>query len=442
MTINSPTTTNKTNTNPRTNTPTPTLLNTFIVNFPVYSLAYHPSSGTILVGGGGGPSRSGVKNGLIILKLHKAPHLNNNFVIEKGGELLTGDEAVMSLSLYDDKTDCLVVAGVNDRCWLLEYHPSDTTNILNLLRTVQSDTSPDSDGYLRVTRFTPNGRSVLAAGSDGILREWGVPEMRIISTIVEHSSATDDENENKNKDINTATAALEILDVDSDASTTAVVTTNGRINLHPQNRDNDKKNIFIQPSKGFSYKFVRIHNSSSSAAAAVLYAVENCSDSKLKRRNPKLVKLSLTTGKRLNSSSASSVELLFSKNCTAFLVTDTFLAFGFADGSLLVLNSSNPRGIHLQRRSAHSFPVTGLAIDETLNVLISSSADGVILISKLSLTPTTPTSITLTILLIFTAIAFLLLAFLWKLPSTQKYVVDEAADFDAFYAALGEFVVQ
>ncbi len=37
----------------------------FIAKFPIYSLTYCEKSKQIVVGGGGGPSKSGIKNGLV-----------------------------------------------------------------------------------------------------------------------------------------------------------------------------------------------------------------------------------------------------------------------------------------------------------------------------------------------------------------------------------------
>ena len=91
----------------------------YTAKFPIYALSYHAPTGMLILGGGGGPSRSGIPNGFLVLRVIESGKGGQWFNLEEVGELRTGDEAVMSLSLYDDKTDCLLVAGVNDRCWLL-----------------------------------------------------------------------------------------------------------------------------------------------------------------------------------------------------------------------------------------------------------------------------------------------------------------------------------
>lgn len=75
---------------------------TIVISFPVYALTYHAGSGIVVVGGGGGPSRSGLRNGFNLLALREAQ--TGRWTLEPAGELFTGDEAVMCCSLYDDKT--------------------------------------------------------------------------------------------------------------------------------------------------------------------------------------------------------------------------------------------------------------------------------------------------------------------------------------------------
>lgn len=80
-----------------TNTTTSTK-NSLHLDFPAFSLVYLPRLKLCLIGGGGGPSRSGLKNGIKLVKL------TGEAGLEPIGDMLTtGDEAVMSLSAYDDR---------------------------------------------------------------------------------------------------------------------------------------------------------------------------------------------------------------------------------------------------------------------------------------------------------------------------------------------------
>ena len=418
--------------------------------FPIYSLSYHQPTSTLILGGGGGPSRSGIPNGLLLLRIQPASGTKSNFAFKEAGELRTGDEAVMSLSLYDDLTDCLVVAGVNDRCWLLEYEYSTTgiteltseaksssrvssiinslnkgqqppksssdTPPLNLLRTIQSDASPNDDGYLRVTRFAPSGRSFLAAGSDGCVREWAVPEMRLLSKFE---------------------TGGEILDTDSFENSLALVTSTGSIQLNISKKEKDNHNpIILSPSTASAYKFVRFLKSQSQTptSSSLLVAVENVKAlPKSSKRSPRVVFFDLD---RLIKDETISIlktqNLPITKNCTCFALTNDFLSLGFADGSLLILSTLNSSLVFLQKKAIHPFPVTGLAVDPSKRILLSSSADGTVLIHQIPSNPIKTISSTSTATLIFifflVSLAVLLVAILL---STGK--ISEIDDFDSFY---------
>lgn len=400
----------------------------YTAKFPIYSLAFHQPTGTLILGGGGGPSRSGVPNGFLVLRLVPEKSGKNIFKFEEVGELRTGDEAVMSLSIYDDKTDCLIVAGVNDRCWLLELenilvnpsknrvssivnalnngqNPNQTTAPLNLLRTIQSDASPNDDGYLRVTRFTSAGRSFLAAGSDGSVREWAVPEMRLLS------KAGDDS---------------EILDTDKNEKYLAFVSSSGTIQL---NSSKDSEPIVLKPTgDDFSFKLVRFHKN-------FLIAVQNfkpLKGKKLSRKNPKLVIFNFDQEPKFSLKPFKTQSLPISKNCTCifFLNNSDHLALGFADGSLLVLSMANPSMVFLSKKEAHPFPVTGLSIDPVKKVLISSSADGQILINQI---PSNPVRISYNSTIILSSILILIFSVFLFFSLNKFKIFNEIDDFDSFY---------
>jgi hypothetical protein len=425
----------------------------YTAKFPIFSLAYHSRSGTLILGGGGGPSRSGVPNGLLLLKLISSSTSNNSdsskFGLQEQDELRTGDEAVMSLSLYDDMTDCLLVAGVNDRCWLLEYSPetsvlissksgdrisslaqslnsnngSGTLKPFNLLKTIQSDTSPNDDGYLRVTRFTPSGRSVLAAGSDGCVREWTVPEMRLVNKVEE--------------------AKEEILDADGVDNLIVLVSSSGKIHTSQNNSP-----ILNPPSKGFTFKFVRIIKTD---RKIFLLTVENPVRSSLNKSSRKLQypKISLFPVSVKDNDEKAAVEIAktpkhvlslpIAKNCTCFVVSDEkdLMALGFADGSILVLSSfakKTFKSIYLWKNCAHPFPITGLAIDSKRKLLLSSSADGQVLVNPIPEQPIKTIGSSNAFFLILLVLFSILVGLSAVVFSRSSFKLpNELDDFDSFY---------
>ena len=151
----------------------------------------------------------------------------------------------------------------------------------------------------------------------------------------------------------------EILDTDKTDSFMALVTSAGTIQLKPK----DAETIHLKPSTVSSYKLVRFHQN-------FLVAVENFKPSPSASKSLKESAIG-----DLQFGPAAEIEakleafqcqtLPIAKNCTCIHLNSDHLAFGFADGSLLVLSFTNPSMAFLTRKEAHPFPVTGLAVDLT-----------------------------------------------------------------------------
>ncbi len=299
----------------------------------------------------------------------------------------------------------MIVAGVNDRCWLLELDTQNDEQVkLALLRSLQADASPSDDGYIRVARFCPSGRSFWCGGSEGVGREWGVPELRLLSRI---QSSDDD--------------TVEVLDVDQGAVIFESVKTR-KTQLQLVGLKDP-----LQPSSKHTFKFVR-------KLLTQWLVIENPEKTQSKQTiAPKLSFFDGSDGKRSKSYSLSPTR----KNCTCLQVEKEFLALGFADGSLLVLSLQDPNICFLWLHSAHSFPITGLAIDPTIRRLYSVSADGVLKCTRLWPTGKKPlnyATLSLKIAVIILLIA--LVAGLILQPPLSSQPVDEQAEFDSFYSTL------
>lgn len=315
------------------------------------------------------------------------------------------------------------MAGVNDRCWLLELtsNSNSTSNStsnngstpsLALLRTIQADCSASDDGYVRVVRLAqPAGRSFVAGGSEGIVREFGVADMKLMRRIESAQSGA---------------GKIEVLDVDVRGEDRVVV-------FEDEARRSHLNLPGIEATRGYSIKFARYLGSQ------LLLLVENpvFSKDRKKKQSPLLSLIDLTKGGR-----QSFVLKPASKNCTCVSVEGKRIALGFADGSLLVLSSGDPNGVYFWAQSLHSFPVTGLAVDEEAGVVISVAADGVLKVNRLRLTPgslagSDLSGISLRIAMIAVILAVLIaLAVSFVDVNQGKLPVDETAEFDAFYTAI------
>jgi WD40 repeat protein len=275
-----------------------------------------------------------------------------------------------------------VAAGVNDRCWLMEKEID--SNNLNLIRTTRCDFSNDDDGYLKVIRFSQDGRLMLTGGVDGKGRIWWIPEVRLLSTIDKGLKEIIDGDFDSKFEYSLLLSMDHLVVVELGINK-AVVTSeslnkinNQSPNLVKSNEDLTKlRNVklSLKPSVGFKFKCARFDPSNSN----ILYVTENCNN----RNGSYLTVMNLSTCKREKG-----CRLPIKKNSTAMSISKDgkFLSIGYSDGSLVVLNTSSLK-IYLCRYSIHPFPVTGLAIDLSTRNLISSSADGTILIHKIPSNP-------------------------------------------------------
>lgn len=183
--------------------------------FPLYAVKINPSSGLVLVAGGGGASKTGIKNAVHFLELQRVGEH------EFSGTLLhahdTDTKANMNLALADD----VIAAGQDGDCCLMKFTQAqkktkpaankdggnspqqsaprrragkgakpaadsadggelkeDTAQIqVQDLSQVQSDLSPQ-DPLQKVVRFSPDLKLLLTGGTDGHVRVWEFPSLK------------------------------------------------------------------------------------------------------------------------------------------------------------------------------------------------------------------------------------------------------------------------
>ncbi|CAG9854666.1 unnamed protein product [Phyllotreta striolata] len=192
------------------------------VNFPLYTVQMLTSR-HVIVGGGGGTSKTGVENGFEIYEIF---HDGHKFSAKEVTRHETGGNVVMNCCAFSDRKNSFLVAGqenysqlykVNTK--LIEHeqvetvgdtasvrhrntkpkeHVDNNKNIkkelafdLNPLDCIQTDFK-GSEPLCRVVRINHSGKILATGGTDGDVRLWKFPTMQPMSILKGHTKEIDD----------------------------------------------------------------------------------------------------------------------------------------------------------------------------------------------------------------------------------------------------------
>ncbi|XP_006806084.1 prolactin regulatory element-binding protein [Neolamprologus brichardi] len=186
--------------------------------FPLYSVKVDPDTGLVIIAGGGGASKTGIKNAVHFLDLqlvgecqHSASLLHchdtdtratMNMAVGKG-VIAAGQDGSCCLMQFKQCTqkegkdankdgkskqqgNARLRAGKGDKCGQDGVTPSgntsdmkdETTRIsVTALAEVQSDLNPQ-DPLQKVVRFSPDQSLLLTGGTDGHVRVWEFPSLK------------------------------------------------------------------------------------------------------------------------------------------------------------------------------------------------------------------------------------------------------------------------
>lgn len=112
------------------------------MEYPVFAVGYIEEEGIILAAGGGGPTKSGIPNGLTAFQCNSETNS-----LKKVGFLTTGSKAAMSMVVHPREYS--LIMGVGERCWLVNVDWDRHTGVdgkvmLGLTRAIKSEFSSDS----------------------------------------------------------------------------------------------------------------------------------------------------------------------------------------------------------------------------------------------------------------------------------------------------------
>jgi prolactin regulatory element-binding protein len=149
------------------------------LGWPVFSLAFTPSN-ELLVGGGGGSSRAGINN-LVVLFSDKMEVINDYMF----GNL---DDGCMSLSVHPKvrviTQEKAFIAGVNHSEDLIEKNQNLNLRIfllqkqrLKLVKEIPTVKSTDPYHHQKVAKFSPDGKYFATGSSDGRFMSFTWPSL-------------------------------------------------------------------------------------------------------------------------------------------------------------------------------------------------------------------------------------------------------------------------
>ncbi|XP_015127284.1 prolactin regulatory element-binding protein [Diachasma alloeum] len=354
------------------------------VNFPLYSIQMLTSR-HILVGGGGGSSKTGVANGFEIFELS---HDGWGFTAEEVTRHETGPSVVMNCACSSGEKKTYLVAGQESHCQLydvtsrvvtlengeiLKGTSASTINRENLRQrrksersdeingerveeikdsnanvthkklqlvlkpstSIQTDFS-DSEPIQRIVRISPNGKVMATGGLDGVIRLWKFPHLTKIHDLAAHTKEIDD------------------IDFNHDGTLVASIAKDSRAIIWDVAKGTKSQELSWTPPAGgkYMYKRLRFRIPIDKKSKAQLFILSNS----IVAKNPSYLQLwDLEQGCIVRSTS-------FREALSAIAVSDDgkFVAVGtmFSGSVDIFVAFSLQRVLHVP--GAHSMFVTGL----------------------------------------------------------------------------------
>jgi len=140
-------------------------------DMPLYCAAIN-KKGVVALGGGGGKSKTGIPNAIVLLNWDSA-------VFAKIATHDTGDDAIMNLDFHPSED--VIVYGTRDKSIILHFSGSVFTQE-GSVQTVNVE-----DHEQKVVRFNHGGDRILTGTSDGSFKLWSYPGLKTISTMLAHA---------------------------------------------------------------------------------------------------------------------------------------------------------------------------------------------------------------------------------------------------------------
>ncbi|KAF9651281.1 WD40 repeat-like protein [Thelephora ganbajun] len=336
--------------------------------FPVYSIAFI-SDNEVILGGGGGSSRAGIKNKMKLFRVDgdSSIELLNEFELEK--------DADAPMSMVADPETGMFACGINGPLELIEKGENKNCRAYRVkdkqiqpAGSVGTLRAGDVEDYQRASTLSRDGSFLLAAGLHlfHVLKfpslEPAAPRVEIEEDIYDAIFSS------KQIIIVTSTNIMvfPIPDGDADRPLEAIKTV-----PVPPIPDVGGKSTF---RRGLNAP-LRFHPSDEN----ILYTVSNTTASRAKARSKVTPRQAYIYRWDVSSWKVTKSRKVSDKGATCFDVSPNgkYLAFGSSDYSIGVLDSTTLAPL-LTILKAHEFPPTALRFNPTSNLLVSGSPDNTV----------------------------------------------------------------
>ncbi|KAF9780306.1 WD40 repeat-like protein [Thelephora terrestris] len=371
--------------------------------FPVYSIAF-VSANEVILGGGGGSSRAGIKNKMKLFRLDgdSSLELLSEFELEK--------DADAPMSMVADPKTGMFACGINSSVELIERGENKNCRAYKVddkeiqpTGSVGTLRARDVEDYQRATSLSRDGSFLLAAG----LRVFQVlrfPSLEPAAPLVEVE-----------EDIYDAIFSPKQIILITTANITVFPLPNG----NPGEPLEAIKTIPAppMPDRGLNVQ-IRLHPSDEN----VLYTLSNSTASRAKLRSKATPRQAYISKWDVNTWKVTKIRKVSDKGATCFDISPNgkYLAFGSSDYSIGILDSATLAPL-LTILKAHEFPPTALRFNLTSSLLVSGSPDNTVRVVTI---PASLGSQSRSWILFF-AVFFVLLAILFQIygvPNELKAV--------------------
>ncbi|KAI1789016.1 WD40 repeat-like protein [Ganoderma leucocontextum] len=334
-------------------------------SFPVYSCAF-VSANEFVLGGGGGQSKTGIKNKLRLYHVEG----DSKLALLDELELASGEDAPMSMAAHPSRSE--IVGGINSSEDALKSGPNQNCRVFHLEDSKISFSQAQStihlttedDDFQKVTVFSPNGK-YLAVGGTRDLSVLDYPSLEPIATPIRLEKG-------------------EIYDAAFSSKTLVVATTvNLLVYALPSEEDGEVTTLELLhtidrptlPGKdaGSSYRAVRFHPGDEKVLYSVSNTVPPKTRTKSSPRRAYVVRWDTDTWK------TTKLRQISDRGVTCFDISPDgkLLAFGSSDLNVGVLDAQSLAPL-LTILKAHEFPPTTLRFSPNSDTLVSGSADNTV----------------------------------------------------------------